>query len=109
MNRTPSAHPRRKMVPARGIGQRMELTLPPADVEAIRTVAALTGESTFTAVLRNALKAYTWLVIEQQRNRRIVSEGPERDDRVQLMPLLCVTELSASRRPSHDTSVSPQS
>ena len=108
MNRTPSLHPRRKMVPARGLGQRMELTLPPADVEAIRTVAALTGESTFTAVVRNALKAYTWLVIEQQRKRQILSVDPAGDDRIQLLPLLSVRELSASPPQVPDREASPQ-
>jgi len=93
MSRTPSARPRRKMVPARGVGQRMELTLPPADVEAIRTVAALTGETTFTAVLRNALKAYAWIVIEQQRNRAIIAEDRASGTRTELMPLLRVTAL----------------
>jgi hypothetical protein len=48
MSRTPSACPRRKVVPARGVSQRLELNLPPADIEAIRTVAALTGETTLT-------------------------------------------------------------
>jgi hypothetical protein len=93
MSRTPSACPRRKVVPARGVSQRLELNLPPADIEAIRTVAALTGETTLTAVVRDALKAYLWLVVEQQHHRRIISEDPERGDRIQLMPLLRVTAL----------------
>jgi hypothetical protein len=93
MSRTPSACPRRKVVPARGVSQRLELNLPPADIEAIRTVAALTGETTLTAVVRDALKAYLWLVVEQHHHRRIISEDPERGDRIQLMPLLRVTAL----------------
>jgi uncharacterized protein (DUF1778 family) len=84
--------PRRKVVPARGAVERLEILLPPADMEAIRAVAAVTGESTLTAVVRDALKAYAWLVLEQQR-RRIVSEDPERGDRIQLTPLLRVTAL----------------
>ena len=93
MSRTPSARPRRKVVPARGVSQRLEITLSPADIEAIRTVAAVTGETTLTAVVRDALKAYLWLVADQQRHRRIISEDPERGDRIQLMPLLRVTAL----------------
>ena len=51
------------------------------------------GRTTLTAVVRDALKAYLWLVAEQQRHRRIISEDPERGDRIQLMPLLRVTAL----------------
>ena len=93
MPRAPSARPRRKLVPARGVSQRVEINLPPADIEAIRAVAALTGETTLTAVLRNALKAYAWLVMEQQRNRAIIAEDRVSGARTELMPLLRVTAL----------------
>ena len=93
MSRAPSARPRRKLVPARGVSQRVEINLPPTDIEAIRTVAALTGETTLTAVLRNALKAYAWLVMEQQRNRAIIAEDRVSGARTELMPLLRVTAL----------------
>jgi hypothetical protein len=39
----------------------LEINLSPIDVEALQRVAALTGETTLTAVLRDALKAYAWL------------------------------------------------
>ncbi len=42
------------------------------------------------AVLRKALKASTWLVLEH-RHRRMGSEDLERGDRLQRMPLVCVT------------------
>ena len=102
MSRTLSARPRRKAVPARGASQRLELALPPADVEVIRTVAALTGETTLTAVVRTALKAYAWLVGEQQRQRQTLSIDPTRGDSVQLMPLLRITELSAIVPPARE-------
>ena len=91
MSRSLSMNPRRKLVPARGVAKRLEILLPLADIEAVRAVAALTGESTLTAVVRDALKAYAWLVTEQQRNRRIISEDRECGDRTELMPLLKVT------------------
>ena len=94
MSRVPSASPRRKVVPARGVSQRLEINLPLTDVEAIRTVAALTGETTLTAVLRDALKVYTWIVIEQQRNRAIIAEDRVSGTRTELMPLLRVTAQS---------------
>jgi hypothetical protein len=93
MSRTPSARPRRKLIPARGVSHRLEINLPPTDIEAIRTVAALTGETTLTAVLHNALKAYGWLVMEQQRNRVIIAEDRVSGARTELMPLLRVTAL----------------
>lgn len=93
MARTPSARPRRKLVPARGISQRLEVNLPPTDIEAIRMVAALTGETTLTAVLHDALKAYAWMVTEQNSRRRIVSEDHDGGNRRELVPLLRVTEL----------------
>jgi len=73
------------------VAGRLEILLPPADIDAIRAVAALTGESTLTAVVRDALKAYAWLVTEQQRNRRIISEDRVRGDRTELMPLLKIS------------------
>jgi hypothetical protein len=73
----------------------LEILLPSTDVEAIRAVAALTGQSTLTAVVRDALKAYAWMVTEQRRNRRVISEDREHGDRIELMPLLRVPELSS--------------
>jgi hypothetical protein len=67
--------------------------MPPEDIDAIRAVAALTGESTLTAVVRDALKVYTWLVLEQRRNRAIIAEDRVSGTRTELMPLLKVTEL----------------
>jgi hypothetical protein len=93
MARSPSIHPRRKLVPARGSARRLEILMPPEDIDAIRAVAALTGESTLTAVVRDALKVYTWLVLEQRRNRAIIAEDRVSGTRTELMPLLKVTEL----------------
>lgn len=93
MSRIPTANPRRKVVPARRLSHRLEINLPAADIEEIRLVAALTGETTLTAVLRDALKAYTWLVAEQHRCRRVVSEDVDGGNRRELMPLLKVSAL----------------
>jgi hypothetical protein len=71
----------------------LEIELPAVDVQALRRVAALTGETTLTAVLRDALKVYAWIVIEQRRNRAIVSEDRASGARTELMPLLKVTAL----------------
>jgi hypothetical protein len=68
----------------------LEILMPPADVDAIRKVAAWTGESTLTAVVRNALKAYVWMVAEQRRNCRILSEDRSSGARTELMHLLNV-------------------
>lgn len=94
MSRARSAHPRHKIVPARGATERVEILMLAADVDAIRTVATLTGESTLTAVVRDALKAYVWLVTEQRHRRRIVSEDHDGGNRRELVPLLNVNELS---------------
>src|SRR5262245_3227230 len=88
MSRTPSVRPRQKTVPARGVTKRLEIEMPPGDIETLSQVASWTGQSTLTAVVRDALKAYVWMVTEQRRNRRIISENYEREDRMELMPLL---------------------
>jgi hypothetical protein len=76
--------------PARKDTKRLDIAFAAAHVQAIRALASLTGESTLTAVVRDALKVYAWLVTEQQRNRRIISGDRERGDRTELMPLLTV-------------------
>jgi hypothetical protein len=93
MSRRTSERPRPKTVPSRSVAKRLDIEVSPTEVDAIRRVAALTGQTTLAAVMRDALKAYAWLVTEQCRNRRIISEDPERGDRIQLMPLLRVTAL----------------
>ena len=100
MLRIPAVCRRRTVLPARAGGQRLDIALPPADIDAVRTVAAITGETTLTAVVRHALKVYVWLVTEQQRRRQIFSIDPEGGDRIQLMPLVRVTGLAdnADRR-----------
>jgi hypothetical protein len=80
----------------------------PTDVEAIRHLAVLTGQTTMAAVMRDALRAYAWMVTEQRRNRRIISEDRERGDRVELMPLLMVTALSQGERPRGEHVLSRQ-
>jgi len=42
--------------------------------KAIHELADLTGETSMAAVIRDALKAYAWLVDEQRRGRRIISQ-----------------------------------
>jgi|KBSSwiStaDraftv2_1062776.scaffolds.fasta_scaffold5752013_1 hypothetical protein len=93
MSRRPPEHPRPKTVPSRGVAKRLEIEVLPTDVAVIRQVAALTGQTTLAAVMRDALKAYAWMVREQYRNRRIISEDRERGDRVELMPVLKLTAL----------------
>jgi hypothetical protein len=94
MSRIPSVRPRPKTVPARGVAKRLEIEMPPADIETLGQVASWTGQSTLTAVVRDALKAYVWMVTEQRRNRRIFSEDRERGDRTELMPLLKVSAFA---------------
>ena len=91
MPRPSPVRPRRKVLPVREEKSRLDILLPAKDLETIRIVADLTGHTTATAVLREALKAYAWLVMEQRRNRRVISEDRARGDRVELMPLLQVT------------------
>jgi hypothetical protein len=95
MARTLSKSPRRKTLAAQGQGgtHRLEIAVATADLQALREVAALTGETTLTAVLRDALKAYIWMVAEQRRDRRIISEARTGGDRTELMPLLKVAAL----------------
>ena len=90
MSRRPPECPRPKTVPSRGVAKRLEIEVLPTEVEAIRQVAALPGQTTLAAVRRDALKASAWMVMEQRRNRRIISEDRERGDRVELMPLEAV-------------------
>ncbi len=59
---------------SRGVAKRLEIAVLPTEVEALRPVTALTGQTTLAAVLRDALKAYAWMVMEQRRNRRIISK-----------------------------------
>jgi hypothetical protein len=96
MARTRSA-PRRKTLDVQGQGgtHRLEIAVSTADLQALHKVASLTGETTLTAVLRDALKVYTWVVIEQQRNQAIIAEDRASGTRTELMPLLCVTALSS--------------
>jgi hypothetical protein len=65
MSRRPPEYPRPKTVPSRGVAKRLEIEVLPTDVAVIRQVAALTGQTTLAAVLRDALKAYVWMVREQ--------------------------------------------
>jgi hypothetical protein len=94
MSRTSSVRPRQKTVPARGATKRLEIEMPSSDIEALCQVASWTGQSTLTSVVRDALKAYVWMVTEQRRNRRIISEDRERGDRTELMPLLEVSAFA---------------
>jgi len=86
MPRTSHTLPRRtRLVSGRQEGtRRLEIEVLAADVQASRQVAAITGETTFTAVMRDLLKAYAWLVTEQHRHRRIISEARDRGDRTEL-------------------------
>jgi hypothetical protein len=87
--------PHRRTVLARKQTKRIDVELALTDIDIIRTVAALTGETTFMAVVRDALKAYAWMVMEQHRDRRIISEARMGGDRVEMMPLVRISEPSA--------------
>ena len=52
MSRRLSACPRPKTVPSQGVAIRREITVWPTEVEAMRQVAALTGQTTLAAVMR---------------------------------------------------------
>lgn len=91
MPRPSPVRPRRKVLPVREEKSRLDILLPTKDLETIRVVADLTGHTTATAVLREALKAYAWLVMEQRRNHAIIAEDRTSGKRKELMPLLQVT------------------
>ena len=102
MARTPHARPRRKTLADQDQGNthRLEIAVPTADLEALREVAIVTGETTLTAVLRDALKVYMWIILQQRRKRLIIAEDQVSGARTELMPLLRVTELSAAHQES---------
>ena len=45
--------------------------------KAINQLAERTGETSMAAVIRDALKVYSWLVDEQKQGRRIISQDPK--------------------------------
>lgn len=85
-------------------GTRLEFAFRPVEVQTLRQVAALTGEPTLAAVVRNALKVYTWILTQQYNNRRIVAEDQQGKERTELMLLTNVITLDLPNAPQ----LSPQ-
>ena len=93
MSRPVPQRSHRNVFPTREEKSRVELLLAATDIEAIREVAVLTGHSTLTAVVRDALKAYAWMATENRRRRRVVSEDLDGGNRRELIPLVKVTAM----------------
>jgi hypothetical protein len=68
--------------------KRLQFDFPLPAVEVLQEMADLTGEPTLAGVLRDALKVYTWVVEEQKRDRRIMSEDKKGQHRRELVPLI---------------------
>lgn len=68
--------------------KRLQFDFPLPAVEVLQEMANLTGEPTLAGVLRDALKVYAWVVEEQKRDRRIVSEDKKGQRRRELVPLI---------------------
>ncbi len=54
---------------------------------AINSLADVTGARSMSAVIRDALKVYAWLIDEQRAGRKILSQDPKTQDRKELVPL----------------------
>lgn len=68
--------------------KRLQFDFPLPAVEVLQEMANFTGEPTLAGVLRDALKVYAWVVEEQKRDRRIVSEDKKGQHRRELVPLI---------------------
>src|SRR5262249_56808259 len=81
--RTSPPPPRRPgLVSGRQEGtRRLEIEVLAADVQASRQVAAITGETTFTAVVRDLLKGHAWVGSQQHPHPRGISATPAQGDR----------------------------
>lgn len=63
--------------------------------DAINRLGTVTGERSMAAVMRNALKVYSWLVKEQQGGRKIVSVDPKNEGSTrELVYLITPVEVS---------------
>ena len=63
---------------------------------AINSLAEVTGARSMSAVIRDALKTYAWLIDEQRAGRKILSQDPKTHETKELVPLSV---------PSHSVSV----
>jgi hypothetical protein len=65
--------------------------------EAINALAQLTGARSMSAVIRDALKTYAWLIDEQRAGNKILSKNSKTEETKELVPLT-VTRVSTERR-----------
>jgi len=54
---------------------------------AINSLAEVTGARSMSAVIRDALKTYAWLIDEQRAGRKILSQDPQTRETKELVPL----------------------
>jgi len=54
---------------------------------AINSLATVTGARSMSAVIRDALKTYAWLIDEQRAGRKIMSQDPKTLETKELVPL----------------------
>lgn len=77
----PESHPKAAV-------KRLQFDFPLPAVQVLQELAEETGEPTLAAVVRDALKVYTWIIEEQKQGRRIVSEDKKGQRQRELVPLL---------------------
>jgi len=54
---------------------------------AINSLAEVTGVRSMSAVIRDALKIYAWLIDEQRAGRKILAQDPTTRETKELVPL----------------------
>jgi ribbon-helix-helix CopG family protein len=65
---------------------------------AINSLAEVTGARSMSAVIRDALKTYAWLIDEQRAGRKILSQDPKTHETKELVPLSVPTHSAAAAR-----------
>ena len=68
--------------------KRLQFDFPLPAVQVLQELAEETGEPTLAAVVRDALKVYTWIIEEQKQGRRILSEDKKGQSKRELVSLL---------------------
>ncbi len=58
---------------------------------AINSLAKATGVPSMSAVIRDALKIYAWLIDEQRAGNKLFSQNPETKATRELVPLTALT------------------
>lgn len=53
----------------------------------INSLAKVTGARSLSAVIRDALKTYAWLIDEQRAGNKILSQNPKTHETKELVPL----------------------